>query len=161
MYSIHRGDIYYIYKSEHQTGSEQQAGRPAVIISNDKNNKHCDTVELVYCTTKTKTVLPTHVEISSTPQKSTVLCEQVTTVSVDRLGSYIGMCSDEEMAMIDEAIMVSLNLSKQKSYFDSESSIDASSVEKSAPYISAVAERDTYKSLYENIINRLIKKRNR
>ena len=38
-------------------------GRPAVIVSNDKNNAKSNTVEVVYMTTKPKTDLPTHVYI--------------------------------------------------------------------------------------------------
>ena len=41
---IKRGDIYYIDKYP-TTGSEQQAGRPAIIVSNEKNNQHSATVE--------------------------------------------------------------------------------------------------------------------
>ena len=33
-----RGEIYYIESTYRETGSEQRGGRPAVIVSNDKNN---------------------------------------------------------------------------------------------------------------------------
>ena len=57
---IRRGDIYYIDKYP-TIGSEQQAGRPAIIVSNEKNNQHSSTVEVVYLTTQPKADLPTHV----------------------------------------------------------------------------------------------------
>ena len=50
---IKRGDILYIDKHP-VVGSEQQAGRPAIIVSNEKNNRHSSTVEVVYLTTQPK-----------------------------------------------------------------------------------------------------------
>ena len=41
--------------------------------------------------------LPTHVPINSATHPSTALCEQVQTVSKDRLGRCIGAVSDKEM----------------------------------------------------------------
>lgn len=61
-------------------------------------------------TTQPKTDLPTHVTVRSTGRISTVLCEQVYSVSIDRVGTYIGQCSDNEMENIDIALMISLQL---------------------------------------------------
>ena len=58
-----RGEIYYIESTYRETGSEQRGGRPAVIVSNDKNNENSEVVEVVYMTTKPKNDLPTHVFI--------------------------------------------------------------------------------------------------
>ena len=65
-------------------------------------------IEVVYLTTAPKTDLPTHVTIRSTGRTSTVLCEQVTSVSVDRVNNYIGQVSEQEMKNIDIALMISL-----------------------------------------------------
>lgn len=104
---ICRGDIYYIDKFGGQFGSEQHSGRPGVIVSNNVNNDRSETVEVVYLTTKPKKKLPTHVKVMSTGRESTVICEQVTTVSVMRIGKYIGRCTDEELQAISEAIVIS------------------------------------------------------
>lgn len=86
---IKRGDIWYVSK-DNCTGCEQAAGRPAIIVSNEKNNACAETVEVVYLTTQPKKDLPTHVLIRSSERESTALCEQITTVSVDRLLGYKG-----------------------------------------------------------------------
>lgn len=91
-------------------GSEQHADRPAVVVSNNKNNENSNVVEVVYMTTQPKTDLPTHVTIRSTGRISTVLCEQVYSVSTERVGTYIGECTDKEMENIDIALMISLQL---------------------------------------------------
>lgn len=109
-YHIERGDIFYIDKFGFQVGSEQHPGRPGVVVSNHQNNEFSETVEVVYMTTRVKPDLPTHVTVFSTPKISTALCEQITTVSKERFGNYIGRCSDEEMAKIDAALKASLGL---------------------------------------------------
>lgn len=108
---ILRGEIYYIYDGNNAHGCEQQGGRPGIVVSNNINNRYSTTVEVVYCTTRQKRELPTHVMISSLHMPSTALCEQVTTVSVSRLGRYVGRCTYGEMRKIEDAILVSLGLS--------------------------------------------------
>lgn len=111
MSELHRGEIYYISRGGGSPqGSEQYPDRPAVIVSNEKNNKYSTTVEVVYMTTQPKNDLPTHTTIRSTGRISTVLCEQVYTVAVERIGDYIGQVSEQEMTNIDIALMISLAL---------------------------------------------------
>jgi len=107
-----RGEIYYITSNMWQEiGSEQRAGRPAVIVSNNNNNNNnSEVVEIVYMTTKPKTDLPTHVLTRSTPQTSTILCEQINSVSTQRVGEYIGKLSENEMQQLDVALAISLGL---------------------------------------------------
>lgn len=104
-----RGDIFYI-QSATVEGCEQRAGRPAVVVSNNKGNEYGPVVEVVYLTTQDKKPLPTHVDIVSAPYPSIALCEQVNTISKNRLGQYIGRCTDKEMTLIDGALCVSLGI---------------------------------------------------
>lgn len=62
---FHRGEIYHILPEDNETGSEQYSGRPAIIVSNEANNKFAPTLEVVYLTTKPKKALPTHVSIEA------------------------------------------------------------------------------------------------
>lgn len=110
MNEIRRGEIFYIARGGASCRSEQYADRPAVVVSNDENNKHSGIIEVAYLTTQPKTELPTHVTIRSTGRVSTVLCEQVTSVSVERVNNYIGKVSEQEMKNIDIALMISLQL---------------------------------------------------
>ena len=110
MNEIRRGEIFYIARGGATNGSEQFADRPAVVVSNDENNKHSGVIEVVYMTTQPKTDLPTHVTVRSTGRLSTVLCEQVSSVSTDRVNNYIGQVSEQEMKNIDIALRISLQL---------------------------------------------------
>lgn len=105
-----RGEIYYV-EPYYTTGSEQRAGRPAIIVSNEKNNANSATVEVVYLTTQPKHDLPTHVTVRGTGKDSIALCEQITSISMDRLGEYCGECSKQELAALETAMMISLDLS--------------------------------------------------
>ena len=94
------------------TGSEQYADRPAIIVSNNECNKHSSVIEVVYITTQPKADLPTHVTIRSTGRTSIALCEQVSSVSTERVNNYIGRVTDQEMENIDIALMISLGLNR-------------------------------------------------
>lgn len=109
---ILRGDIFYIdkYGSGEMDGSVQNAGRPAIIVSNNRNNATSTTYEVVWLTTAPKKDLPTHVTIRSAYKPSTALCEQIMSVSVNRIGRYIGHCTDDELRALEIALSISLDI---------------------------------------------------
>lgn len=154
--SIRRGEIYYIIKSD-TLGSEMETGRPAIVVSNDDNNKFSNTIEVVYLTTQPKKELPTHVVITATNRTSTVLCEQITTVDIMRVGTYVATCTPGEMRKVDAALAASLNL---KSINTSEPTImenyDAEYVDTVGDaLVKLEAERDIYKNLYESLLSKI------
>lgn len=108
---IHRGEIFYMIFKE-QTGSEQQGGRPVVVVSNETCNKFSPIVTVVPLTTKDKKPLPTHVELNveGLPVHGTILCEQVQSVSHYRLGNYVGEVDDYIMRKIEDALCIQLDI---------------------------------------------------
>lgn len=198
MDEIRRGEIFYIARGGASCGSEQYADRPAVVVSNDENNKHSGIIEVAYLTTQPKTELPTHVTIRSTGRVSTVLCEQVTSVSVERVNNYIGQVSEQEMKNIDIALMISLQLDgdskshkqynetikKQQEEIDSlkkeieqvqqecddriaeieqeaavyvEENRKVAASRESEDIIKVKTERDTYKQMYESLLEKIMR----
>lgn len=107
---IHRGDIFWIRQDYGAIGSEQKKNRPAIIVSNDKNNTYSETVEIVYLTTAEKKPMPTHVTIETMGKQSTALCEAIYTVDKGRLENYYCTLTTEEMKLVDQAVLVSLGL---------------------------------------------------
>ena len=107
-----RGEIFYVDKNPNRPtyGSTQEPGRPAIIVSNNANNIHSLTFEVVYLTTQPKKDLPTHCTIRSAKYPSVALCEQITTVSDEQIRDYQGKCTEEEMAMVDACLAISLGL---------------------------------------------------
>lgn len=114
MIDVLRGDIYYVEDLGNKKGHEVQGSRPAVIVSNDTANHFSTVIEVVYLTTTEKKPLPTHVKIMSSDMKSTALCEQIDSVSKERLTSYVNSCTKDEMQQIDRALLVSLGLYEQE-----------------------------------------------
>lgn len=47
--TIKRGEIYYIQSYGNECGSEQRAGRPAIIVSNDKGNQSSSIKRIAQC----------------------------------------------------------------------------------------------------------------
>lgn len=106
---VHRGNIFWV-DFNFSTGSEQAGFRPCVIVSNEIANKHSPTVTAVPLTTRQKKPLPTHAIIHATGYTSTALCEQVLSVSKERLQNYIGSCTEQEMRDIDDCLLAQLGL---------------------------------------------------
>lgn len=107
--AIARGDIFYISPVA-VCGSEQRAGRPAVVVSNEKCNESSSVIEVVFLTTRDKTPMPTHTPVTSAGRQSLALCEQITSVSIERIGDYIGHVTEEELRGINRALLISLDL---------------------------------------------------
>lgn len=173
--NIKRGDVYYITR-EPNVGSEQQTGRPAIIVSNDANNMYSDTYEVVYLTTQEKKELPTHATIRSTNKVSTALCEQISTVSVNRISDYMCKLTPEEMDAVDICMAISLGLTKIPERVqvpaendcdydgyctdDTQENDDVEDIicELHTELAKARAERDVYERLYKDMLERMINK---
>ena len=106
---VYRGDIFTVKNFVRVNGCEQTANRPAVVVSNNTGNKFSSMCEVVYLTTQEKKPLPTHVNVLA-KVPSIAMCEQIITVSQERLVDYIRTCSEEEMQQIDRAMMISLGI---------------------------------------------------
>lgn len=83
-------------------GSIQSGYRPVFILSNDKNNTYSTTLNIIPITSKmNKRRLPVHVELWSYRQyglttPSTMLVEQIMTISIEHLDRCIGTVNDSE-----------------------------------------------------------------
>ena len=182
---ILRGDIFYVRKGGVTEGNEQDAGRPAIIVSNDIGNKHANIVEVVYLTTAEKKPLPTHVNIIC-KVPSIALCEQIYSVSKERLGELIRTCTDGEMKEIDKALMTSLGIVSGEwdsaRVIDSKNSeivelkchieslendlceakktqgkkVSAEDVNVAVNYATVLGERNIYKTMYEQLLEKII-----
>ena len=109
-----RGDII-LANLQSTVGSEQGGYRPVLIIQNDVGNTYSHTIIVAALTAKlTKSQIPTHVLVhpdgSGLAHDSYVLLEQLRTIDKSRAGKKVGSLSDESMALVDEAIRISLGL---------------------------------------------------
>ena len=91
MSNIKRGEIYFADLC-HSVGSEQNSLRPVIILQNDTGNQYSPTTIVATITSrKTKTHLPTHVQIETEKLRfySVLLLEQIRTIDKLRIGKYI------------------------------------------------------------------------
>lgn len=149
---IKRGDIFFIENRKYIPDFSsviQDEHRPAIIVSNDAGNKFSNVVEVVYLTSQEKKALPTHCDVLCRVP-STALCEQVCTVSKERIGDFIRTCTDKEMKAVNDCIKVSLGLA------DPQIQIQAAPAVPQESTVQLMTERDLYKKLYEQMLEKMI-----
>ncbi len=113
--SPRRGEIWDVNWSPGR-GAEQQGTRPALIIQNDRGNASPNyPLTIVASMSRTERELPLHVRITPSEENgltdyTDVKCEQVMTIEKSRLLRRRGSISNEELARVDTALKLSLNL---------------------------------------------------
>ena len=119
-WEFRRGEIYLInFGDEGIIGSEYKNKRPAVILSNDMNNKYSEILQVAPITSQKKTNLPVHVKLGIEDglklDNSIISIEQTRCVSKKRTllnGSIIKITklSKNKMDLIDSAIKIQFGL---------------------------------------------------
>lgn len=112
---IRRGDIYWVDWNPGR-GSEQAGRRPALIIQTDAGNSnpaYPNTIVGAISTARARVM--THVEVEPSAENglratSSVKCEQLVTISKDRLGARIGQIGPDAMERVDRALKRALGL---------------------------------------------------
>lgn len=104
------GDIYLMYFSG--SGSEQSGWRPGLVFQNNVGNEYSPNIIALPLTTAIKKKgQPTHVMIPSDgtglKADSMVLCENPERMSKTKIGQYITTLSDEYMARVAAANLLS------------------------------------------------------
>jgi mRNA interferase MazF len=113
--TIRRGQIWLVDWSPGR-GSEQLGRRPAVIIQTDAANTNPRYPNTIVLTLSTKGLpVATHVALVPDPQNalrepSWVKCEQILTISKDRLLTHWGTLSATDLKRVEAAIKTALSL---------------------------------------------------
>ena len=162
---ILRGEIYYV-AIPYATGHEMEKDRPAIVVSCEELNQTSPCVAVVMCSASPKKELPEHITIRTTPVVSTALCEHIYTVDKSRLGKFVGRCTKAEIAALDIGIMSALALGAYDLARPVEAATEAHPVEQPFPLVQpdmelaiVQVERDTYKSMYESLLDRMTMER--
>jgi len=113
IHDIKRGDIWLVDLGN-GVGSEQKMKRPVFVIQNNLGNLHAPTVTILPLTSQNKKWLPTHSTLYKTTclaSLSTVLGEQISTISKERFLKFIGRVNPLEIVAIENAVMIQLGIS--------------------------------------------------
>ena len=89
--------------------------RPCICVSNDINNTWSEVVQFIPLTSQIKNNLPTHFILSCNIYKflkndSTILAEQLTALSTNKVLKFLGRINDKDVNNIKECIRAQFNL---------------------------------------------------
>ena len=109
-----RGEIWNV-SLEPVLGHEIGKTRPALVISNNKNNEYSATVTLIPSTSSVEKIYPFEVfisgEDSGLPLDSKLKCNRIRTVDKLRLLKVIGEVPDEIIKKVEKAILIHVGIS--------------------------------------------------
>lgn len=106
---VRRGEIYAI-RMDSGVGSEQGYFRPGLIISSNAGNSTSPNVIVAYMTTKYHNIGTQYGPTKATGIPSYVMCDQLATVSKERLGRKMGYLSENEMHEVENKLDEVLDL---------------------------------------------------
>jgi len=108
-----RGQIWFV-SLDPVMGHEMGKKRPALVVSNDRNNLFADTATVLPITSKTERVYPFEVflprEETNLPKDSKVKCNQIRTVDKKRLANFVGSLSSERLKDVEQALLIHLGI---------------------------------------------------
>ncbi len=104
---IRRGDVYRV-SLDPVLGSEVGKTRPAVVLQNDLANRTSPTVTVLPVSSSVRRVYPFQVRLrpgeGGLERESKILCEQIRTVSRERLESRLGHLPENRLDQIRAAL---------------------------------------------------------
>ncbi|MCB9337005.1 MAG: type II toxin-antitoxin system PemK/MazF family toxin [Lewinellaceae bacterium] len=110
---MNRGEIFWANLSP-TIGSEISKTRPVLIVSNDANNEHADTVTILPITSSTSRIYPFEVLVPSgqanLTSDSKVKANQIRTIDKRRIGNKIGALPPKLLGEIEQAILIHLDI---------------------------------------------------
>ena len=108
-----RGEIWLV-SLEPVVGHEIGKTRPALVISNDRNNQFAETVTVIPITSKAEKIYPFEAFLprqeTDLPQNSKAKCNQVRTIDKRRLIKLVGKVSDQKLEEVKQAILIHLGI---------------------------------------------------
>lgn len=104
-----RGEVWWI-NFNNSVGEEISKTRPAIIISNDISNELLERVQIVPLTSNVLKCYSSEAIINLDLTRNKALAHQITTVSKKRLKSKIGIISNKDIKLVEQAIRIQLSL---------------------------------------------------
>lgn len=104
-----RGDVYWV-ALDPTLGTEIRKTRPAVVISNDSCNRYGSRVVVFPITSNVESLFPGEARIEVRGAPAQVLGDQIRSIDKARLRSRIGSLTKEELAGVENAVQITLDL---------------------------------------------------
>lgn len=143
--SLRAGEVY-LCSIPFGTGHEMLKDRPAVIVSDENFNANNGVVWVVMCSASDHEGRANCVPVSGLDRKSWAICGQFYTVDKSRLIHYITALPPEELEAVRWELRRRLG-----------GQVQVKPLETSREITQAIIERDTYKGLYEGLLDRVLR----
>ena len=102
-----RGDIWWV-NFDPSVGGEIRKKRPAIVISNDFFCKNLNRVQVVPLTSNVSRLYASEAYVMVGKRMGKAMAHQLATVSKERISSYLGKISVEDMEVVERVVMVQL-----------------------------------------------------
>ncbi len=106
---MNRGDVWWV-NFDPSIGGEIQKPRPAILVSNDRVNRHLNRVQVVPMTSNVARCYPGEVFITLNGHRRKAMADQIATVSEQRSGRLEGRISDADLKRVEGAILTQLGI---------------------------------------------------
>lgn len=104
-----RGDVYWV-ALDPAKGTEIRKTRPAVVVSNDSCNAFGTRVVVLPVTSNLSSLFPGEARIDLRGKPARVLGDQIRSIDKSRLRSRIERLTASEMAAVEDALRITLDL---------------------------------------------------
>ena len=104
-----RGEVWWVAFAG-SVGGEIRKTRPAVIVSNNTANRILNRLQVVPLTSKVDRLYSAEAFVRLNGEQRKAMANQLTTISKVRLRSMIGRLDDADVAAVERAVRVQLDL---------------------------------------------------
>lgn len=104
-----RGEVWWV-EFDPAIGSIIRKTRPAIIVSNNAENRHMTRVQVIPLSSNVERIYPSETVVTLAGQKSKAMADQLMTADKKRLKKLLGNLSQADMRAVDTMMKIQLGI---------------------------------------------------